>query len=69
MAQALKMPLVGYLGPDGFTSGRGYYTSLWSSTAFDATNTYYRKFLWNYSTVYRGNVSKSYGFIVRCLKD
>ena len=44
----------------------GYF---WSATKNDATNAWYRKLGYDYSSVYRGNYGNSYGFSVRCVKD
>ena len=42
---------------------------LWSSTPNGASNAWYRVLVSSYSTVYRLNNSRAYGFSVRCLQD
>ncbi len=70
LALELWLPLSGHRHTDGATfSIRGYDTSLWSSTEFDATNARGRNLIWNLSTVYRRYRDKSRGFSVRCIKD
>jgi uncharacterized protein (TIGR02145 family) len=46
----------------------GYYGYFWSSTQDSATNAWYRNLDYNKTNVYRNNLTKSYGFSVRCLR-
>lgn len=71
MANALKIPLAGLRLSDGYTFfDRGRYASFWSSTAFIVPSSAYNRYLlYNFPTVYRNNMSKSFGFSVRCLKN
>jgi hypothetical protein len=50
-------------------NNRGYNTYFWSSSAYSATNAWYREFNYNNATVNRGNPNRSYGFSVRCIRD
>jgi len=69
MVQALKLPLSGTRGADGITFyHRGRSTSLWSSTP-SSSNAYRRFLSRNNSTIYRGTISQSDSFSVRCIKD
>ncbi len=53
-------------GDFGGLGSNGYF---WSATEYDATYTWYRRLLYDYSDVNRGSSNKSYGFSVRCLRD
>jgi uncharacterized protein (TIGR02145 family) len=54
---------------DGTFNELGPTCVLWSSTEDDANDAWYRALNYYYSFVYRLNLSKVYGFSVRCLKD
>ena len=47
----------------------GYYGNWWSSTAYDASNAWYRYLKYTTANVYRSNYSKTAGFSVRCVRD
>jgi uncharacterized protein (TIGR02145 family) len=55
-----------YNGAFDFMSTTGYW---WSSTAYDASNSWYRGMGGSYASVYRGAGEVRYGFSVRCVKD
>jgi len=60
--------------PAGYVDGGsvgtiGYSAKLWSASGDDATYAWYRSFNYANANVYRGNLYKSYGFSLRCLKN
>ena len=69
LANALKLPLAGYMHKDGKTfHSRGRSTLLWSNTSIN--NSAYARYLhWNNSTIFRKLDNKKYWFSVRCLKN
>lgn len=56
-------------GGIGMFSFIGYTGNWFSYTEFSATNAWYRVMGSGYSIINKGNVSKKYGFSVRCLRD
>ncbi|MFN5208485.1 MAG: fibrobacter succinogenes major paralogous domain-containing protein [Bacteroidota bacterium] len=54
---------------DGVFSNIGDYGHWWSSTEFSTNNAWYRSMNYHNGAVNRLNVSKTYGFSVRCLRD
>jgi uncharacterized protein (TIGR02145 family) len=61
--------------PGGFRKGDGTFSSFggggywWSSTEFDALNSWARYIFWSGSIIYRGHYDKREGHSVRCVKD
>jgi len=61
--------------PGGFRQGDGTFSSFggggyyWSSTEFDALNSWARYIFWSESNLYRDHYNKRVGFSVRCIKD
>jgi uncharacterized protein (TIGR02145 family) len=47
---------------------RGTYAYVWSSSASDGTNAWYRHFRYDLTPVYRFAYNRSYGFYVRCIR-
>jgi uncharacterized protein (TIGR02145 family) len=41
----------------------------WSSSVLSGSDAMYRVLDTNYSFIYRGNTSRTFGFSVRCIKD
>jgi uncharacterized protein (TIGR02145 family) len=69
IVKALKIPLWGYRATDGVTfMARGNNGYLWSSSSSGAT-AYSRTLRWDYDTIYRFLITKSYSIPVRCIKD
>ncbi|MFN4854430.1 MAG: fibrobacter succinogenes major paralogous domain-containing protein, partial [Bacteroidota bacterium] len=54
---------------DGVFSNIGDYGHWWSCTEFSTNNAWYRSMNYHNGAVNRLNVSKTYGFSVRCLRD
>jgi uncharacterized protein (TIGR02145 family) len=61
-------------------AGRRYYTGLdfdyrgaraffWSSSAYTNLYAWFRRFSYDEARVYRGNINRTYGFSVRCVRD
>ena len=61
--------LSGYRYTTGAFVNRGAYCQLWSSSATDASNAFFRSLLNIQTEVYRYSYEKSRGLSVRCLKD
>jgi uncharacterized protein (TIGR02145 family) len=61
--------------PGGFRRGDGTFSSFgggvywWSSTEFDAANSWTRYIYWDKSVIYSGHYDKLDGHSVRCVKD
>lgn len=61
--------------PAGHRYGAGIYdksgqtTYIWSTTEYDASNSWYRDIYYSTANVYRTTGSKSYWFSVRCIRD
>jgi len=61
---------VGYRYFNGAFSDMGsYYGRWWSSTEYSTTGAWYRGLGYSYADVSRFNVSKEFGFSVRCVRD
>ena len=54
---------------NGESHNLGYYGCWWSSTQYDSNHAYTRYLSCDYANVRRTSHDKSYGFLVRCLKD
>ena len=54
---------------DGSFLTIGSHTYFWSSSASSSSLAWLRYLNTSYSTVYRGDIGKAYGFSVRCLRD
>ncbi len=62
--------LAGYREPHGNFPVLGDYTGFWSSTeSYDVTNAFYMYLLGNDNGINFYNITKEYGFSVRCIKD
>jgi len=61
--------LAGYRNAYGSFYYLSSYAYLWSSSQYSSTNAWRRNLSCSYTTVGRGNLTKEYGFSVRCLKD
>jgi len=59
----------GYRNSDGSFSYIGSRTYFWSSSASSSSNAWSRVLYASYSTVYRYDINKAFGFSVRCLRD
>ncbi|MFZ4726743.1 MAG: fibrobacter succinogenes major paralogous domain-containing protein, partial [Paludibacter sp.] len=59
----------GYRYYDGTYDNIGYYGYWWSSTEGDTTSAWLRYLTYHNSYLYRNNITKSYGFSVRCVRD
>jgi len=59
----------GYRSTGGSFNSIGSYTYFWSSSASSSSLAWLRYLNTSYSTVYRGDIGKAYGFSVRCLRD
>lgn len=59
----------GYRTCGGSSIYMGFIGYWWSTDAYDITNAYYRAMASSHSNVIRGNIEKTYGFSVRCVKD
>jgi len=69
VAQALQMPFSGLRNSNGYGfNGRGRYTFMWLSTPF-SSNAYYMSLYWSELRVNIDNISRSFAFSVRCIKD
>jgi uncharacterized protein (TIGR02145 family) len=55
-----------YVGIFSYIAQNGYW---WSATEFNTTNAYYRYLYYNYKNLYTSNISKGFGFPVRCIKN
>ena len=55
--------------PYGVFGDVGTIATFWSSTAFDASNSWYRGFNLNHGDIHRYSFSNDYGYSVRCLKN
>ncbi len=53
----------------GFFSSFGTFGYWWSSTEIDTNNAWYRSLSCKYSRVNRNNMTKGYGFSVRCVRN
>ena len=54
---------------NGSYDNLGYDCYFWSNTDYNDSNVWYRRLYYNSPKVARYNISKFYGFSVRCLKD
>jgi uncharacterized protein (TIGR02145 family) len=58
----------GYRSSSSFYS-EGKYGRFWSSSDNGSTNAWFRRFNYDFETVYRGSIGKESGYSVRCVKD
>jgi len=75
-------PNVGATNESGFTALPGgerndsglfqhriIYGNWWSATENGAYTAWYRRLYYNYTTIFRDDLYKTYGYSVRCVKD
>jgi uncharacterized protein (TIGR02145 family) len=68
--KVLKIPLVGFVNANTSSySGADNYAYLWTSSALDTKNAYYRTLIYDNTTVYSAALDKSNGLSVRCVKS